>query len=97
MTSKSIRPPPIPLLRNRQLDTLALGQRNPRLLAADDEDVGLAGGELVVDGVLDVHDVEAAVVALAVRDDADPAHVAATRRHGDDARVEADEVGDLAC
>ena len=96
-TSKSECPPPISLLRNRQLDTLALRQRDPRLLTTDDEDVRLTGRELVVDGVLDVHDVEASVVALAMSDDAYTAHVAATRRHGDHTSVEADEVGDLAC
>ena len=94
--SKSISPPPIPLLRNAQLHTLALRQRDPRLLAPDDEDVALARRELVVDRVLDVHDVEASVVTLAVRDDADTAHVAPAGRHGDHAGVEADEVFDLA-
>ena len=44
----------------------------------------------------EVDDVEASVVALAVRDDANTAHVAAARHHGDGARVELDRVGDLA-
>lgn len=78
------------------LDALALRQRDPRLLLTNDEDVALTSGELVVDGVLDVHDVEATVVALPVRDDTDTAHVATTSHHGDNTGIELDEVGDLA-
>lgn len=96
-TGKSECPPPISLLGNRQLDTLALRQGDPRLLTTDDEDVRLASGELVVDGVLDVDNVEASVVALTMSDDTYTSHVASTSRHGDHAGVEADEVLDLAC
>jgi hypothetical protein len=97
MPSLVERPPAISLLSDRQLHTLALGQTDPWLLATDDEDVGLTSGELVVDGVLDVHDVETSVVALTVCDDTDTTHVATTSSHGDHTGVEADEVLDLAC
>jgi len=97
VASLGVGAPAIPLLGDGELDTLALGQRDPGLLAADDEDVALTGGELVVNGVLDVHDVEASVVALAVGDDTDTTHVATTSSHGDHTGVEADEVRDLAC
>ena len=78
------------------LDTLALGQRDPGLLLADDEDVGLAGSEGVVNSILDVQDVETTVVALTVSDDTNTTHVTTTDGHGDDTGVEADEVGDFA-
>jgi hypothetical protein len=59
-------------------------------------DVRLTSGELVVNSVLQVDNVEASVVALAVSDDTDTTHVATTGDHGDDTSVERDEVGDLA-
>lgn len=59
-------------------------------------DVGLTSGELVVNSVLDVDNVEASVVALTVGDDTNTAHVTTTSDHDDDASVELDEVGDLA-
>ncbi|KAI7224020.1 hypothetical protein KC333_g206 [Hortaea werneckii] len=64
LASESVGPSAVSLLSNAELDTLALGQGDPGLLLADDEDVGLAGGELVVNGVLDVDDVETTVVTL---------------------------------
>ena len=78
------------------LDTLALGQRDPGLLLSNDEDVGLTGGEGVVNGVLDVDDVETSVVALTVGDDTNTTHVTTTSGHSDNTGVELDEVGDLA-
>jgi len=59
-------------------------------------DVGLTSGELVVNGVLQVDNIETAVVALTVSDDTDTTHVATTSDHDDNAGVELDEVGDLA-
>jgi len=96
VAGKSVRAPAISLLSDGELDTLALGEGDPGLLTADDEDVALTGGELVVDGVLDVDNVEASVVALTVGDDTDTTHVATTSSHGDHTSIEADEVGDLA-
>jgi hypothetical protein len=86
----------VTLLSNGELDTLTLGQGDPWLLASDDENVVLAGGEAVVYRILDVDNVEASVVALAVGDDTNTAHVTTTSSHGDDTSVELDEVGDLA-
>lgn len=96
LASEVERPPAVTLLCNRKLDTLALGQRDPRLLLANDENVALTCGELVVNGVLDVDDVETSVVALTVGDDTDTTHVATAGNHGDDTSVEGDEVCDLA-
>ncbi len=97
MTSQRVRAPAIPLLGDRQLHTLALWQADPRLFTPDDEDVALTGRELVVNGVLDVHNAEASVVALAMGDDTHTAHVATASSHGDDSGVEADEILDLTC
>merc|ERR1712129_186681 len=79
-----VRPPAISLLGNGQLDTLALWQANPRLLLANDENVALTGGEFVVNGILDVNDVEATIVTLPVRDHTDTAHVTTTSGHSND-------------
>jgi hypothetical protein len=87
----------VTLLGDGKLDTLALGEGDPGLLLADDEDVALTGGELVVNGVLDVDDVEATIVTLTVGDDTNTTHVTTTSGHGDHTSVEADEVLDLAC
>lgn len=86
----------VTLLSDGELDTLALGQGDPGLLLANDENVALTGGKGVVNGVLDVDDVEASVVTLTVGDDTNTAHVTTTSDHGDGASVELDEVGDLA-
>ena len=77
------------------LDTLALWQTNPRLLTPNDKDVALTSSELVVDGVLDMYNVEATVVTLTMRDNAHTTHVSSTGDHGNDTSVEADEVCDL--
>jgi hypothetical protein len=59
-------------------------------------DVGLTSGELVVNGVLEMDNVEASVMALTVSDDTNTTHVATTSDHGDNTSVELDEVDDLA-
>ena len=86
----------VTLLSDGELDTLALGQGDPGLVLTDDEDVGLTGGEGVVNGVLDVDDVETTIVALTVGDDTDTTHVTSTGDHGNNTSVELDEVDDLA-
>ena len=78
------------------LDTLALGQGDPRLVLSDDEDVGLTGSEGVVNSVLDVDDVETTIVALTVSDDTNTTHVTTTGGHDDGTSVELDVVRDLA-
>jgi len=84
------------MIDRTNLDTLALGQTDPWPLTANDKDVAFPRGKLVVDGVLDVHNVEASIVSLAVSDDTDTTHVTTTSRHGDHASVEVDKVDDLA-
>jgi hypothetical protein len=96
VTSDLVGASAVALLGDGQLDALALGEGDPGLLLADDEDVALACGEGVVDGVLEVDDVEASVVALTVGDDTNTAHVATASDHGNGTRVELDEVLDLA-
>jgi len=86
----------VTLLSDGELDTLALGQRDPGLVLANDENVALTGGEAVVNGILDVDDVESTVVALTVSDDTNTTHVTTTSNHDDGAGIELDEIGDLA-
>lgn len=78
------------------LDTLALGQTDPWLFTANDENVALTGCELIVNSILDVNDVEATVVTFTVSDDAHTALVTTTSHHSDDTSVELNEVADLA-
>ena len=94
--SDGVSPAAVTLLSNGELDTLTLGQRDPWLLLSDDDNVGLTSGELVVNGILQVDNVEASVVALTVSDDTNTTHVATTGDHDNDTSVELDEVGDLA-
>ena len=94
--SQSGGPLAVTLLGDGELDAPALGEGHPGLLAADDKDVALTGGESVVNGILQVDDAEATIVTLTVGDDTDTAHVTTTSDHGNGASVELDEVGDLA-
>jgi hypothetical protein len=86
----------VTLLSDGELDTLALGQRDPGLVLANDENVALTGGEAVVNGILDVDDVETTVVALTVSDNTNTTHVTTTSDHNDGTGIELDEVSDLA-
>lgn len=86
----------VTLLSNGELDTLALGQGNPWLLVTNDENVALTGSEGVVNGVLDVDNVETTIVSLTVSNDTDTTHVTTTSNHDDGTGVELDVVGDLA-
>lgn len=96
MSGNGIRPAAVTLLSNGELDTLALGQRDPWLLLANDDDVGLTSGELVVNSILQVDNVEATVVTLTMVDNTNTTHVATTSDHDDHTSVEGDEVRDLA-
>ena len=86
----------VSLLCNSELDTLALGQRDPWLLGADDENVALTGSERVVNGILDVNYVEASIMTLTVSDDTNTTHVTTTSNHSNHTSIKLDEVGDLA-
>lgn len=86
----------VSLLGNGKLDTLALGQGDPWLIGTNDENVILAGSERVVNGILDVDNVEASIMTLTVGDDTNTTHVTTTGCHRNDTSIELDEVGDLA-
>ena len=62
----------------------------------DLHNVRLTSGELVVNSIFQVDNVEASVVALTVSDDTDTTHVTTAGNHDNDTSVELDEVGDLA-
>jgi len=96
LPSHLVSPLAVTLLGDGKLHTLALWQRDPWLLLADDENVALTGSELVVKRVLDVDNVETSVVTLTVSDDTNTTHVTTTSSHGKDTGVESDEVRDLA-
>ena len=78
------------------LDTLALRQADPWLLTANNKNVAFPSSEFIVDSILDVHNIEASVVAFTMGDNADTAQVTTTSSHGNDTSVELDKVGDLA-
>ena len=78
------------------LDTLALRQTNPRLVLANDENIVLSCCERVVDGILDVDDVETAIVSLTVSDDTNTAHVTTASDHSNYTSIEPDEFCNLA-
>lgn len=96
MAGDGLGTPAVTLLSDGELDTLALGQGDPGLLSANDENVALTSGESVVNGILQVHNVEATIVTLTVGDDTNTTHVTTTSDHGEGASVKLDEVGDLA-
>jgi hypothetical protein len=90
--------PAVALLGNGQLDTLALGQGHERLalVGANQENVGQTGGKGVAHRVLDVDNVKATQVALALGDVPDTARVAAASHHDLRANGKLD-VADRAC
>lgn len=96
MAGQGVSAATVSLLCNGKLDTLTLGQGDPRLLRTNNKDVTLTGSEGVVYGILDVDDVETTIVSLTVSDDTNTTHVAAAGDHDDDTSVELDEVSDLA-
>jgi len=89
--------PLVTLLGDRHADSLAFGQRHPRLGSlADREDVIQSGGEGVSCGILDVDDVEGSGMLFTVHDDADATQVTTSRDHANVAGLELDVIGDLA-
>lgn len=96
MTAQGVSASAVTLLSNGKLDTLALGQGDPGLLGANYKDVGLPGSEGVVNGILDVDDIETTIMTLTVGDDTDTAHVTTTSNHGDVSDLELDKVVNLA-
>jgi len=89
--------PLIPLLRDGQLDPLALGEGDVGLVALPDhEDVPEPGGEHVAVAVLHVHDVERTRMTLSGHDGSHTASVTSPGDHAEVAGVELDGVLDLA-
>jgi hypothetical protein len=87
----------VTLLSNGQSDTLALGEGDPGLVAlTNDENVGETGGELAVENILDVDDIETSDVTLTVGDDTDTASVTTSGDHGNVTDLELDELVELA-
>lgn len=90
-------PSGLALLEQALLDALAARQRDERLGAlADDKDVLQSRGERVAGGVLDVDDVERALVLLDELDDADATQVATADDHAEMTDAKLDDLGDLA-
>jgi hypothetical protein len=72
----------VTLLGNGELNTSALGEGDPRLVAlSSDEDVSNTGNELVVQNIADVDGVETSDVTLTVNDDTRTTHVTSTGGH----------------
>ena len=93
----------LPILRllrhfvnNRKLDTLALGERDQRLVTRTDrEHVGATSGKLLPGGILQVHDFKAPHVLFAALDDTNATGVTATSDHAQGADVELDRFRNL--
>ena len=87
----------VSLLGDGELYSLALGQRDVRLVAlADDEHVVDPSGEGVAVGVLDVDDVERSRVSLPGHDGSHSASVPPSSYHAQVAGIKLDSVLDLA-
>ncbi|TVU12081.1 hypothetical protein EJB05_45708, partial [Eragrostis curvula] len=88
---------PLPLLLNdAELNTLALGQAQPRLATlADGEHITQTGGELVAQSVLNVDGLKGSLMLLPVLDHTNTASVSSTSHHDDVADIELDEVNNL--
>ena len=87
----------VSLLGDGELYSLALGQRDVRLVAlADDEHVVDPSGEGVAVGVLNVDDVERSRVSLPGHDGSHSASVPPSSHHAQVAGVELNRVLDLA-
>lgn len=91
-----LAPPLVTLLGDRELDTLALGQRHLGLgTLTNDENVGKPSSEGPVQHVLDVNNVETTQVPLLVNDHTRSTHVTTASDHDDVSGLELDVVNDL--
>lgn len=91
-----LAPPLVTLLGDRELDTLALGQRHLGLgTLTNDENVGKPSSEGPVQHVLDVNNVETTQVPLLVNDHTRSTHVTTASNHDDVSGLELDVVNDL--
>lgn len=77
------------------LDSFALGQAYPGFIASDYEDVGFPRCKRIINSILDMHNIEASVMTLAVRDHSNTTHVTSTGDHSDNTSIESNEIGNL--
>lgn len=85
------------VLHDGELDSVALGKGNDGLLAlSDHEDVGQSGGESSAELISQVDNLVVSGVLLSVCDNTNTADRVTSSDHGDVARLELDEVKDLA-
>lgn len=91
-----LAPPLVTLLGDRELDTLALGQRHLGLgTLTNDENIGKPSSEGPVQHVLDVNNVETTQVPFLVNDHTRSTHVTTASNHDDVSGLELDVVNDL--
>lgn len=91
-----LAPPLVTLLGDRELDTLALGQRHLGLgTFTNDENVGKPSSEGPVQHVLDVNNVETTQVPLLVNDHTRSTHVTTAGNHDDVSGLKLDVVNDF--
>lgn len=84
------------LFDDRQLDTLTLGKRYPRLRSLPNgEHIAQPSCKFMSSGILNVDRLEASLVLLPVLDDSDPAPVPSTSHHDYIPNIKFDEFGDL--
>ena len=84
------------LFEDGQLDTLALRQRNHRLVAGTNgENVLESGGKVLASGIGQVDDFKGALVLFASVDDTDTTGVSTTGNHAQSTGVKLDKVGDF--
>merc|ERR1719346_707860 len=89
---------PLTVLDDGQFDAIALGQRDPRLVAlADHEDVVQARGPGVAHRILAVHNFKGTWMLLAMLDDAHATDVIPAADHGHVARLKLHVVENLVC
>lgn len=87
----------ITLFSNGELDTLTLGESDKGLVTvAKNENVLNAGSKVVAEDILDVHNIEATMMAFVVSDDTHTTQVTSSSDHGNIANVELDELNNLA-
>ena len=84
------------LFEDGQLDTLALRQRNHRLVAGTNgENVRESGGKVLASGIGQVDDFKGALVLFASVDDTDTTGISTTGNHAQSTGVKLDKVGDF--
>lgn len=84
------------LFEDGQLDTLALRQRNHRLVTGTNrENVREASGKLLASGIGQVNDFEGALVLFTSVDDTDTTGVSTASDHAQSTGVKLDKVGDF--